>query len=186
MRQFIPDEEGLVYRRHGYGPAYRVTEEQAGDFLAQYMRATRRARAVLLFLTLSAGAASGLLLAQAAASASDAPFAIFAIANVLVLVGGYVWTDLRNQSRPDRELSAGSLSTAPPLEEREWMHAQLAKVPWIHFAGLPLVGLFVVWALRGSIDPFAGWGRLIWLVPAALFLLAASQAGLKWRAIRRG
>jgi hypothetical protein len=184
MRQFVEESGALVYRRHGRGPAYRVTQQQAQDFLDQYMRHTRISRIVLFLATVALGGGGALLLAQAEPPPGDETIAAWGGGLVVLLVGLFVWAELHSQTSPARELAA-TAPVAPAIDRDEWTRTQLEAVPWFNFAILPFMGLFVVWALRDEIGPLHGWGRAIWLVPLAFAVLASVQALRKWRTVRR-
>ena len=170
----------LVYRRHGRGPAFRVSEEQAQDFLDRYMRRTRIARLTLFLATIALGGGGAVLLAQADSVPGEGTIAAWAIGMVVLLVGVFVWAEMRNQAYPAREL-AGSAPVSSAIDKDEWSRTQLEAVPWFNFAILPIMGLFIVWAFRDEVDPLSGWGRAMWLVPAAMATLAGIQAVRKWR-----
>ena len=185
MNQFVREGDGLVYRRHGRGAAYRVTESQAQEFLDQYMRRTRVARVVLFLATIALGGGGALLLTLADPLPSNGSIAAWSVGLVAVLVSVFVWAEMRSQILPEREL-AQTAPVGPAIDKDEWTRAQLEQVPWINLAILPLMGFFIVWAFRGEVDLYAGWGRVMWLIPAACVLLASVQAVRKWRSRRAG
>jgi hypothetical protein len=182
-RQFLEENGTLVYRRHGRGPAYQVTDEQVQSFVDEYMRRTRIARLSLFLATIVLGGGGALLLADVQPLPSDGMIAAWAIGLVVVLVGAFVWAELRSQTSPERVLG-GSAPISAEIDNDEWTRRQLEAVPWINFVILPLVGLFIVWAFRDDVDAFGGWGRLIWLVPIAMTMLALVQGLRKWRTAR--
>lgn len=183
MRQFVEEDGRLVYRRHGRGPAYPVTDMQVEDFLNQYMRRTRIARLSLFLATIVAGGGGALMLAEVDPMPSDGVITAFAVCLIVVLVGVFVWAELRSQTQPERDLSRIT-PAAPAIDADEWNRRQLEAVPWINFAIPPLMGLFIVWAFRDDVDSLSGWGRLIWLIPIAATALAVVQATRKWRTTR--
>jgi hypothetical protein len=184
MRQFLRENGILVYRRHGRGPAYRVNDGQVQDFLDRYMRRTRISRLALLLATIALGGGGAVVLAQLGSTPGEGMIAAWAVGLVILLVGVFVWAEMRSLTSPEREL-ANTAPVAPAIDRDEWTRSQLQKVPWINFAILPAMGLFIVWAFREDVHPSQGWGRLIWLIPAAMTALAGVQAVRKWRSARR-
>ncbi|GGD91262.1 hypothetical protein GCM10011515_08650 [Tsuneonella deserti] len=181
MRQFSSEGGTLVYRRFGRGPAFPVTEEQVADFLQRYMRETRIARLALLVTTIVLGGGAGPLMAQLPFTPGETAIVLGIVIPVVLLIAAFVVADLRNQSRPERELSVRA-PVASAIDADEWSRAQLRQAPWPNFIILPLASAFVVWALRDLVDPLTGWGRLIWLFPAAAIALAVTQGLRKLRA----
>jgi len=180
LRQFTEEDGALVYRRHGRGPAYRVTDGQTQDYLARYMRRTRIARFALFAATVAFGGGGAWLLAQADPMPSEGVITAWTIGFVAALVALFVWAELRAQTLPHRELSR-TAPASPEIDKADWTRHQLKSVPWVNFAIPPIMGLFLVWSLHKEVDLAAGWGRLVWLVPVAFTALAGVQAWRKWK-----
>lgn len=181
MRQFAQESGVLVYRRHGKGAAYRVTEQETADFLARYTRRTRLHRLALVLATVALGVGGALLIDAVRWQPGDAVLAASIIGAVLVLVAAFVWLEMRSLTLPDRVLAARRAPISSALDAREWSRAQLAKAPWINFLIVPLVGFYLPWALNDQVDVMHGWGRLVWLFPLGFVLLAGIQGWRKWR-----
>lgn len=177
-RQFEEDGPTILFRLKGTGPAYKVSEDERKSYLEETGRAARRGIYWLIGIM-----ALGVLANTAFAVLTDHgddPLTIFLGTGLAVFAGMAVW--LRMLGRPAGRLKdrlIGRLPVKPALDRAEVRRLKLSQIKYGQLALIPPISL--VFLIQRDIDPFSGWGRLLWLLPISFTLVAAIQAYRKWR-----
>jgi hypothetical protein len=184
-RQFSSESGRLVYRRFGKGPAFAVTGEQQEQFRREYVRGCRIM--LLVGIILMGGPMVG-----AAYYLVDRGVPDNAPSGALVMIGATIpsivaifWMSFLLVAAPARQLQDAQ-PVSPALSRNQYRNRVLSRLDYHHLAALPLLGLGMVWRISRDLDPLHGWGRLSWLIPGSLAVLASVQAYRKYRFEQRG
>lgn len=181
--QFIAEDGLLVYRRHGTGPAYRITEQQRLDWITGFNRQNRMLQAWLVAAMLIFFGGLLFVLDGSDRQPSNGTLAATGIIASVIFIASFTWLSMRNAVRPARDL-AGRAPLAPELDKREWSRSKLRETRWGNFAVAPLAAIFIIWRLSEEFDIWRGWGLFAWLAPIGLVGFAGLQALRKLRADR--
>lgn len=183
--QFSSDDSGLVYRRWGSGPAYRITESEQDEFQRAFRR-TKRLNSLLTFLGLMI--IIGGMAVWSTGEHIDPESREFSVAMWILLplcMGPFLFVYMRSYTAPARELER-RVAVAPALNKAERKQQALSKLSYGQLALIPLLPLLLLQGRTYSLDVWHGWGRLWWLLFLGLTGLAVVQAYRKWSLGRSG
>ena len=182
--QFEEQDDRLMYRRSGKGAAYQVSEEEREAFIHKFVVALRWNALVTMAGALAIMASVFLV----TFALTDNPNPAVLMTALVVPSGALIMIMARfnyyAMARPERELASRRIAS-PPLSPEAARAKSLSSVDYGQLAIAPLAGLMIVWRMARDVDPFHGWGELIWLIPVSLALFALAQAYRKYRLNRR-
>lgn len=180
-RQFGEEDGILVYRRRGTGTAYRVTQAQRESMSDAYMSEARKNHLIMhavIWLVLL-GAIAVMLMSGLE---PDSIWAWAIIGGPLALLTAwFVWANQQAMARPDEQLVRTQPVVAGPLNREDAQKKALSQVSYGQLSLSAIAGLVIVLVGADYFDVWAGWGRLVWIIPVAFVALAATQAFRKHR-----
>ena len=184
-RQFGEEGGLLVYRRDGTGTAYRVTQAQRATMIAAYLSDVRKNSRIMyavIWLVLL-GSVVGML--GSGLEPGTAWSWVIIGAPLVLLTAWFVWANRQAMGRPELQLARTQPVLAAPLSGQDKRRKVLSQVSYGQLALSAMAGFVIVLLGADYFDIWAGWGRLVWIVPAAFIALAATQAYRKFRSEKR-
>lgn len=177
-RQFEEDGSTILFRMKGTGPAYKVSADERKSYLDETSYAVQRGRFWLIGIMITGILAT--VLFSVAIDRGDDQLGIYLGSGLSTAAGLAIW--LRMLGMPNTRMKVRLIRRLPvkPALDREAIRRQkLSQISYGQLALIPLLSL--VFLIQRDADPFSGWGRLLWLLPISITLVAAVQAYRKWR-----
>lgn len=183
-RQFTEENGRLFFRCYGKGPAYAVTETQRNEWRKQFKRGQMWLMTGLIGTMLIAV----MVIVLATADTGKLSNGAMIWATLVCMVPLFAISLVINRrlfSVPERELEGQQLQVAPALDRKQARATFLQRITYKHLAGIAGLSCILPLRMSGDVDEFHGYGRLVWLFPALIILLAAMQAYRKYRLERQ-
>ncbi len=176
--RFEPEGDDYLFRHALASPAYRVSAEERGRFVADFARTQKRALQAAFILMLVLGGA-GVAWIMAFGGKLDVPIAatVFGLTLINVVVMQRAWDAPRRALNDRTPVTEG-------LSKDQGRREGLRRLRWTNLAVACGVAALIAWNGYAGDPQLSGHGRA-WLGLAGfLLVLVAVQAVRKWRAER--